>query len=394
MATVPVKYIHSGMAGAPVLSGTAGALIAVLDACLINGFGLKTVDSLVVAGNVATMNISTGHSYEVGSVAIVAGATPSSLNGEWRITEVATNVAKFATTGIADQTATGTITTKVAPLGWSKLSGTNVAAYKSTDAASNGHYVRVDDTGTVEARAVGYEVMSDANTGTGIFPTSVQLTGGVYWHKSSTADSTARNWAVVGDGRIFYLWIIPADSTAVTSNGTLNIFGEPVSTGSADVFNTVLFGKQSARSSDFSAGGPFISYNNTSSYMYYTPRSYTGVGSSKQVRSFGEFSLISGNTFYSGSGPMLYPNAPDNALMFSRGVICEDSSVRGYWPGFFFLPQSVGFNIASKDQIAGQSDLAGRRLLALRFGQINGSGQNTTSGSYGCFVFDITGPWR
>ena len=31
MATIPVKYMHSGMAGAP-LNGTVGAMIAVLDA--------------------------------------------------------------------------------------------------------------------------------------------------------------------------------------------------------------------------------------------------------------------------------------------------------------------------------------------------------------------------
>ena len=42
MAVFPVKYIHSDMRGAPVLSGTPGAMIGVLDAFLITGFGTVT----------------------------------------------------------------------------------------------------------------------------------------------------------------------------------------------------------------------------------------------------------------------------------------------------------------------------------------------------------------
>jgi len=48
-ADTTVKVFHSGMTGAPSLSGTAGALIAVLDALLINGFGANNLDSLVIA---------------------------------------------------------------------------------------------------------------------------------------------------------------------------------------------------------------------------------------------------------------------------------------------------------------------------------------------------------
>ena len=36
MAYTGVKYFHSELPGAPVLSGTAGSLQAVLDACLVN----------------------------------------------------------------------------------------------------------------------------------------------------------------------------------------------------------------------------------------------------------------------------------------------------------------------------------------------------------------------
>ena len=54
MPTYNTKWFQNSMAGAPVLTGQAGALIAVLNACLVDGFNLLTLDSLVVAGNVAT----------------------------------------------------------------------------------------------------------------------------------------------------------------------------------------------------------------------------------------------------------------------------------------------------------------------------------------------------
>ena len=88
-------------------------MIAVLDACLVDGFGLKSVDTLVVSGAVATANISTGHSAMVGSVVLISGATPSGLNGEKRVTAITTNTVVFDATGISDQTATGTITLKI-----------------------------------------------------------------------------------------------------------------------------------------------------------------------------------------------------------------------------------------------------------------------------------------
>lgn len=102
-----VRVYHSTDSSAPVLSGQVGALIGVLDAILVNGYGSK------------------------------------------------------------------------AAVGWTKaFSGTNMAAYKQS-AGSNQLYLRVDDTNATDARVVGYETMSDVNTGTGPFPTATQQSGGL-----------------------------------------------------------------------------------------------------------------------------------------------------------------------------------------------------------------------
>lgn len=144
MLDASVRYYDSTMAGAPALSGTPGALISVLDACLKDGFGTVTLNSLVVAGNVATGTVNAGHGFTmvggaVGPVITIAGATPAGLNGTWRIASVPNSTTfTFATSGIADQTATGTITAKRAPLGFSKVfSGTNKAVYRADDVASS-----------------------------------------------------------------------------------------------------------------------------------------------------------------------------------------------------------------------------------------------------------------
>ena len=396
MATVPVKYFHSGMTGAPQLSGTAGALVSILDACLIDGFGLKSVDSLVVASNVATMTISTGHPYEVDSVVLVAGATPSSLNGEWRVTEIGTNTVKFATTGISDQTATGTITSKFAPLGWSKLSGSTstITAYKSTNVASPGHYLRVDDTGTVEARTVGYETMSDINTGSAPFPTAAQQSGGLYWHKSSTADSVSRNWVVIGDDRLFYLWVVPRDATTVTSQGIVFAFGDFIPQGSTDLFNTVLMGKTQNSSSDQYPYCLFRSYQTeTNSRQTVAPRSFNSIGAATQLATYSDATIFNGNASNSGFWGISYPNGPDNGLIVSKVVLTEGTFIRGRMPGAFHIPQQVSFTFNTKDKILGQGDLAGRKLLTVRYGFMGG-GPNSTNGHYGVGLIDITGPWR
>ena len=75
MADTNVKLIHSGMAGAPTLANVAGNLVSVLNAALVDGFGLNAVDSLVIAGGVATVTRTAGHPFDVDSVALIAGAT-------------------------------------------------------------------------------------------------------------------------------------------------------------------------------------------------------------------------------------------------------------------------------------------------------------------------------
>jgi hypothetical protein len=202
-----VKFFTSQMSGAPALPGVAGALIALLDACAKDGFDLKTLTSLTVAGGVATAAYTGTHSAMVDAVVLIAGVTggPSGwagLNGEQKITGKPGAASVTFATNLPDGIYTGTITMKMAPLGFAKpFSGVNLAAYRSLDPMSTGMYLRVDDTAAQTARVFGCESMSDINTYAGQFPTNAQMAGGGYWGKSSVANSVPVQWALIGDSR-------------------------------------------------------------------------------------------------------------------------------------------------------------------------------------------------
>lgn len=403
MSATSVKFFHSGMPGAPTLNGVAGALIGVLDAALVNGWGLKTLDSLVVADGIATATISTGHSFVADSVALIAGVTgTTALNGEKRVLSVSTTQFTFDATGIADETATGTITAKVAPLGWSKaFSGTNKAAYKPTDVAATGCYLRVDDTGTVDARVVGYESMTDVDTGTGPFPTAAMRSGGSYWHKAnSTTPSTARDWWLIGDERFFYLAVRFTTSTA--HNLLQAAFGDLVPFSNTDAYHCILLGRATAApsaftSSDQDSWGSHVPGTPNASANTAVARSYTGAGTSKwlsRLSMWAHGNTASGSSQGAGAVAAPYPNGPDASLLLMPVHAFEDLGFRGMFPGLYHTPQNLPNAPLGETGavIAGMGLAAGQKRMLFLVGY--GSSAPTTNVTSGAAFIDHIGPWR
>lgn len=210
-------YYTSDEVGAPTLNNVNGSVVGVLDALLTTGFNLRSVTSVTVASNVATAVIPThGFVGGTGRRVYFEGATPSGLNGIKTVTVVDTNTVTFPAPGIGNGTASGTITAKRAPLGWTKLfSATNKAVYQRTDSQATAMVLRVDDTGTgvastTYARARMAESATDVDTLTAYAPQDAHLSGGVYISKGSN-DSSAKRWIAVGDGRT--LWFFSDDSS-------------------------------------------------------------------------------------------------------------------------------------------------------------------------------------
>lgn len=382
-----VKFFHSGMLGAPVLTGQPGAEIALLDAVLKDGFGLKSIASLTVADGIAVANFSSGHSFSAHTVVLIAGATQAALNGEKRILTATATKIMFAAAGVVDQTAEGAMTAKVAPLGWQKVFvGADVAVYQSSDPLSSGMYLRINDTDTKNARVVGYEFMSDINTGIKPFPADVQSAGGYYWPKSSTADAAPRTWCVCGDTRGFYLCVNPG---AVQVHSIITFFGDPICNKSGDAYSTVLHGL-SADYTDYAAPvQQCVGYSSKASGHGAVARSANALGGAQLTLHVGTMHM--GADAYSGAenySLIDYPNKSDNGLLFCKVAEIDNAGLRSTLPGFFHVPQSKAHQAFTRlDVEQSTGDLNGHAMLALRPGAPSGT-------SYGVVFFDVTGPWR
>jgi hypothetical protein len=363
------------MQGAPRLSGTAGDMIALLDACLISGFNVTSPNSLSVSGGVASLYYSGGgHGYVQHQVIAVDGATPATLNGEWRVTEVDVNYVRFSVPGEPDGTAGGTIGVRAAPLGWEKVfSGTNKAVYRSTDVAGTRLYLRVDDAAAQYTYARGYEEMTDVDTGTGLFPTAAQSSWGVTWPKSNQASTVGRNWLVTGDTRIVY--VFAAWHSSFSGNYDGNVFGDAHSFKDADAYSSIILG--TGTQTPFSPASYFSHL--TQSVGKYISRAMSQTGSSILVTSAG-----SGITSYMGANAAAYPAPVDNAMHLHEPVLILDgttvtSPVRGQYPGMMQCVQSTPLSHADIVQIGSDYVL----LVAAAYGVTQGR----------C-AFHLTRPWR
>ena len=391
MATFPVKYINNNMRGAPQLSGTAGTLIAVLDAFLITGFGQVTALSVTVAGGIATASLQSGQSFDPYCVVWVDGATPAELNGEARVLTSSSSSITFATTA-PDGVATGAITIKVAPVGqWEKpFTGTNKAVYRSTDVTGSRFCLRVDDSGTTTARVRGFESMTDVNTGTGPFPTDAQISGGGHQWKSSVANGTAVRYDFFSDSRAILIAVAGVGGIATPIRG----FGDMLPLSPAgDVFAVALSCANEANlySAPNFASGTF-DLASTGKDAVYCARASSGLGGAQQV---GVRTYVGNSNMASGADATLgvFPSSVDGQLKYSRCYVASGDGVtpRADVPGVLRIPQSgVLAHIAPRDVLQGTGEMAGRKLLALG----STERQIAVTSANGIVLVDITGPWR
>jgi len=379
--TYPVKYYDSEkLTLEPVLSGTAGSRIALLDAVLVNGFNPLTASSVSVTAGVATATFAAPHGYIAGQIILMAGATPAGLNGEHYVTSVTSDTIVFSDfTGVADGTATGTITTKTAPTGfWEKtFSGTNKAAYRSTDLASTRIFMRVDDSNALYAIVDMYESMTDVDTGTG---KSLQT---VYWKGSDVATTSARPWQIASDSR--KIWFSARWHGTYPTAGSLYEFGDDISLKEGDAFNCVLSGHTISSGTSLGTNISTMQVNGAEGTPSHIARSYTQLGGSIPIHKCGN--VMSPNL---GSGGANYPSAANNGLLLVAPIMTREgnwvsSEPRGYKSGLLQTVQNV--TLPAGHIVEAIPQLPGRRVAI--FGC-------SLSGSqvYAAAAIDITGPWR
>lgn len=421
MTDLTVKYFNSGMTGAPQISNNWGDLVTMLDACLVNGFALKAIDSLTFANGTVTATITAGHAFQPFQVVLVAGADQPEYNGQFRVLSTTTTTFTYAITGtpVSPATSATNLSAKVAPLGWEKaFAGTSKAAYRSKNPLSPQNLLLIDDslktpnytTGWAKWANVGIvEDLSDIDTIVGAqapydpnSPTQnwkqVQANqwGWYKWYHArsnqyeSNGDSGGgnRNWVLIGDDRLFFLFCTNAAGYGwYGRNGYC--FGDITSFKPGDNYATVLCADDnySGMGTYWSYPGQYNGYGLVSSLDFAGKvllRNHTQLGN--PVR-WATTSLNTNNgQQICGRGPTPFPNGADYSLwLLPTYVRQEDGHMRGILPGMLWMPQDRPYSDQTiVDNVVGQT---GKRFLLVRTQY-----SSETEGAQ--IAFDITGPWR
>jgi len=295
-----ITVYRSDDASAPVLSGTAGTLIAVLDACLVNGYGSQ------------------------------------------------------------------------ASAGWAKaFTGTNLAVYRAPQGQR--FYLRVDDTHAQYPVLRGYRAMTAVSTGTGLFPTTVQLSGGIRTVKSYASSTTARPWIVVASPRACYLWISfnATDMGAVNTSVDMCFFGDIASYLPGDAYGAAIIGKIVA---DISASSTLFANALTTGAQaagHYLASDFAQSGNAAQ---FACLQSVIAASMYAGAAGSFYPDPITGGMLLERLRLVEGGTtqklVRGHLPGCYNpIHPSPATHL---DILQGRGAMLGTDMLVLYKGGTDG----------------------
>lgn len=260
VASTDIKfYVHTNTS-APQLTNTFGCMIAVLDACLINGFGSQVVTSLVASGTTVTATFGTAHNFMQYQVIKISGANQPEFNGEHRIINIPTSSSLTFDLAASPSvsTATGTINCALPALGWEKpFSSAGKAAYRSKnlllpsrpflrvvdeiDPVWTSTYAKYAKVGVVEDMTdidtmMGIQAPFDASNpnknwvGTGSGASAIN--GWARWYyaqqyipsgqsDASTIPAGTRHWILIGNSDYFY--VLPTLSEPTTNTTTQNV---------------------------------------------------------------------------------------------------------------------------------------------------------------------------
>ena len=344
----------------------AGTLVAMLDACLVNGYSTFSVTSITRGGSTATVT-ATSHGLVTGETVRIAGAAQTEYNVDAVITKIDANTFTYAVGGTPATPATGTITGRKAPAGggWTiAYTGTNKRAYRAP--SGNRFFLRIDDTAaaTIDARLRGYETMSDIDTGTGPFPTDAQNSGGGYAYRTDA--STARGWKVLADSRAVWWWTDGAGGLGSTSQ--VNGFGDFISYKVGDAYNSFLAcGAGTAAGTaywiGFTGSPPSTTYNGL-----VLTRNFSQAGGSVIAAPLWN-EMLSSSTFGQNAwitvGPTyaIFPEPINGGLLIDRAVLFETVSkgLRGYLPGLWASYPSRPFSHG--DSFNGTGTYAGKQFM-------------------------------
>lgn len=376
MSNTDIKWFTSDNLNAPQLSNNWGVLIDVLDACLVTGLGNLVAASVTAAGKTVTVNFNSAHGYKQYQVVQIAGANESEFNTQHRILSVSNTSLTFElSSATAHTTASGTITCKLAPLGFDKVfSGTQKAAYRSKNILKNPYFLRVDNsldpvytTTFAKFGKVGIcENMSDMDTmtghqapfdtanptknwvGTGSGNTAVNGWAKWYYTKYNPITSGSpenlpqtsndRKWLIVGNesGFLFFPSMTTVSDTIALCYG---FFATPhvLNTGETECFLSSTVNNNSVSSQQ--TYGVITPLCNSYNFLFCL-RKYDRTAANELARCLGSLGTFSGGT--SGQANTFASEVNANMLYFVDTTIIDTQNfVRGKVPFLHWLYQTT-----------------------------------------------------
>lgn len=321
---------YSDDAGAPVLSGQLGSLVSLLDAVLVNGYGMAPNDKPGLG---------------------------------WTIVWSATNRRVYRNDAVL---------------------GTGLYLHVDDNGSGTG--------GAKEAFVRGY-VDWDAVTGVGTdpFPTVAQLSTGYIWRKSVTADAVARPWVIVGNSKMVYP-LISSSGTLPNAYwaGDVNSFrpGDQYCFGVAGgVTQNTAAGNES--STAFQATHAGQSAGSSSKFGRFA-RSADGaiaspIAACVALTSFINIAGMFGSTYQNARS---YPGAVSGGLDFVEILVSQGNMAeRGIFPGVF--APLAGVPLANLELQVGAGPNGGD-LLPVSYRNATGS---TGQDSNGQLLFELGVEW-
>ena len=226
-----VSWFSSSATNAPQMMGDSnGDMLKVLDACLINGYGAQAVISTAKNGEFVTFTTAPNHGYLERQYLAVSGATSAALNGKHRVASVTSDTVTIYVPAVTNTS--GTISIKVAPLGWESVFGSTEPlkrAYRSKSTSSLKRILYLDmslNTGhkyhaTTPAKRAMVSVCTEMATLGDLShsltmdtdPTATFVNGSAHWYQkralanTSAVPKTKSVWRLVGNGDFFYLLV-------------------------------------------------------------------------------------------------------------------------------------------------------------------------------------------
>lgn len=381
------NWIHysSLYTGHGTLSGTAGELTNILDACLVNGTASQSVTGITRSSTTATATVA-AHGIPVGQTGwrTISGANESDYNGTYLVTSVTATTFSYTVANSPTTPATGTIVYKTPGAGWTiAYTATNKRSYYMGSGALARKYFRVHDnaTGTAGAKEAlirGFHTMTDVDSGTAPFPTAAQsaLTDNSHIiRKSNTATSTVRAWDVWADDRTFILLIANGD---VASTYSSTYAGEFLTMASGDTTCAILIAKYVENTATF-AFDPSFATNYTSNIVNgavtqaghnkYTCGDLFGANASTGcgLVPFPFQSAESGVSTQQANGIIPYPNPLDGGLYLYQPLLYRNSGAStpvpfGYLRGVY-IPMHLASSFTDGDTFAGTGDYSGKSFM-------------------------------